>query len=166
MEIFYDWMFYILAFLTLGFALFSVIVPKPVHSVVCAVGVFFSVAALFYLLNSEFNAVVQLGVYGIGVSILLIFALMLCEGKKFKVFPLKFRTVITPALAFLFFLCGFFYINHAFSGFNLSIVKNVSFESFGVEMLTRNIFSFEAISILILCVLAGVCALIVKGGKE
>lgn len=166
MEQFYSLMFYILAFIILALAITAIIIPKPLYSVVCAIGVFWSIAAMYFLLNSEFNAVAQLAIYGVGVGILLIFTLMLTEGEKYKILPVKPSVIIALIFAFLIFVCGKFYISDAFGRANLRIVQNVSFETFGVEMLVKYFFSFELVSILLLSAIVGIAAIIKMKGKN
>ena len=56
--------FYPTAFVLLILALVSVFTERIVNSLVAAIAVFFLVALVFYLLGAEYNAVMQLSIYG------------------------------------------------------------------------------------------------------
>jgi len=166
LEYFYSISFYILAFLIIALSSAAIITPKPLYSVLFAVGTFWSVAALYFLLNAQFNAVAQLAIYGVGVGILLVFTLMLCEGEKYKILPLKLRDWTSPIIAFLIFACSLFYINNSLSQNAVVATRHSSFQTFAIEMLTKNFFAFEIISLLLLCAIVGIGATIKMKGTN
>lgn len=61
----------------LGSALIVVLARSIVHSAISLIVTFFSVAALFFLLDADFLGVAQILVYGVGITILLLFAIMM-----------------------------------------------------------------------------------------
>lgn len=69
--------FYILAAITLGSALLTVLSKNPVHSAVYMIACFFSISGHFLLLNAQFLAVINIIVYTGAIMILLLFTLML-----------------------------------------------------------------------------------------
>ncbi len=76
--------FYPTAFALLILALLSVFTEKIVNSLVAGIAVFFLTALIFYLLGAEYNAVMQLSVYGLAVPILLAIALMFTNTRNEK----------------------------------------------------------------------------------
>lgn len=69
--------FYILAAITLGTGILTVLSKNPIHSAVYMIICFFSISGHFLLLNALFLAVVNVVVYAGAVMVLLLFTLML-----------------------------------------------------------------------------------------
>ncbi len=69
--------FYILAAITLGTGLLTVLSKNPVHSAVYMIICFFSISGHFLMLNALFLAVINVVVYAGAVMVLLLFTLML-----------------------------------------------------------------------------------------
>ncbi len=74
--------FYILAAITLGSAILTVLSKHPVHSAVYMIVCFFSIAGHFLMLNAQFLSVVHVVVYTGAIMILLLFTLMLMNLGK------------------------------------------------------------------------------------
>ncbi|MDP6606080.1 MAG: NADH-quinone oxidoreductase subunit J [Dehalococcoidia bacterium] len=72
--------FWAVAALIVAGALGTVLLPNIVHAAVSLVATLLGVAGIYLLLGSEFLALVQLLVYGGGVTILLLFGLMLTRA--------------------------------------------------------------------------------------
>lgn len=72
-----EFVFYLAAIVVIGGALGSVLLPNVVHAALFLVATLLGVAGMYLLLLTEFIALVQVLVYGGGVVILLMFALML-----------------------------------------------------------------------------------------
>lgn len=69
--------FYILAAITLGTGLLTVLSKNPIHSAVSMIICFFSISGHFLLLNALFLAVINIVVYAGAIMVLLLFTLML-----------------------------------------------------------------------------------------
>jgi len=69
--------FYILAAITLGTGLLTVLSKNPVHSAVYMIICFFSISGHFLMLNALFLAVINVIVYAGSIMVLLLFTLML-----------------------------------------------------------------------------------------
>src|SRR6202162_711100 len=69
--------FWIIAVILVGAALFVVTQRNIVHSALALVIVFAMAAGIYLLLNAEFIAIVQILIYAGAVTILILFALML-----------------------------------------------------------------------------------------
>jgi NADH-quinone oxidoreductase subunit J len=69
--------FFLLSALTLAAGLMVVTVKNIIHSALWLIASFFSVAALYLLMEAEFIAIVQVLIYVGAISILILFAIML-----------------------------------------------------------------------------------------
>jgi NADH-quinone oxidoreductase subunit J len=69
--------FLVLSVFTLAAGLMVVTVKNIIHSALWLIGSFFSVAALYLLMEAEFIAIVQVLIYVGAISILVLFAIML-----------------------------------------------------------------------------------------
>ena len=69
--------FYILAAITLGTGILTVLSKNPIHSAIYMIICFFSISGHFLLLNALFLAVINIVVYAGAVMVLLLFTLML-----------------------------------------------------------------------------------------
>jgi len=76
-----EFVFWLLAAVIVVAALGAVLLPNVVHAALSLVIVALGVAGMFLLLASEFLALAQVLVYGGGVTILLLFALMLTNAQ-------------------------------------------------------------------------------------
>ena len=72
--------FWLASAIIVGGALGAVLLPNVVHATLSLVITLLGIAAIFLLLGSEFLALVQILVYGGGVTVLLLFGLMLTNA--------------------------------------------------------------------------------------
>lgn len=72
-----QWLFGILSFLSIMFALMVVFTRNPVNSVLYLVLTFFCIAGHYLLLNAQFLAVVHIVVYAGAIMVLFLFIIML-----------------------------------------------------------------------------------------
>lgn len=82
MEIINSIIFIVFAGLIVLSALMAVFCKKIVHSVLGAAICFMAISGLFFTLNADFVGVTQILIYGVGVSILLAFAIMFTSKEK------------------------------------------------------------------------------------
>lgn len=73
--------FYITAFLIITFLIFTIKSKNIFYSLLSAIGVFFLAAVVFYTLGSEYNAIIQVAVYGFAVPVILGLAIMFTDYK-------------------------------------------------------------------------------------
>ena len=73
--------FYITSVLIIVFALLSMFSKNIVYSLILAVMMFFSAAIVFFLLGSEYNAIIQAVVYGIAVPVIIGLSIMFTGGE-------------------------------------------------------------------------------------
>jgi NADH-quinone oxidoreductase subunit J len=72
-----QWLFGILSFLSIMFALMVVFTRNPVNSVLYLVLTFFCIAGHYIVLNAQFLAVVHIAVYSGAIMVLFLFIIML-----------------------------------------------------------------------------------------
>jgi len=101
MEIINFIIFIILAGVILSSALVAVFAQNIVYSILGAVVSFMSIAGIFFTLNADFVGIAQIFVYGVGVSILLAFAIMFTAKEQEKVLYLANAGRIFLGLVFV-----------------------------------------------------------------
>jgi NADH-quinone oxidoreductase subunit J len=69
--------FYILSALSVATALLVVLARRPVHSVLCLIACFFTIAGHYLLLNAQFLFAVHIIVYAGAILVLFLFVIML-----------------------------------------------------------------------------------------
>ena len=74
--------FYPLAIMLILFAYLTISLKNIFHSLLSAILVFFITGVIFFVLGSEYNAVVQIAIYGFAVPIVLGLAIMFTNLKK------------------------------------------------------------------------------------
>jgi NADH-quinone oxidoreductase subunit J len=79
-----QWLFGILSFMAIIFALLVVFSRNPIHSVLYLVLTFFCIAGHFLLMNAQFLAIVHIAVYSGAIMVLFLFVIMLMNLNKEK----------------------------------------------------------------------------------
>ncbi len=82
--------FYGFAFLILLFALLSLVANRIVYTLLFAVIAFFCAGGIFFSLGADYNAVVQILIYGVAVPIIFLFAIMFTSNREDKKTYLSF----------------------------------------------------------------------------
>jgi len=88
------------------FAIMTIFAKKVLYSLIFAMMVFFCAGGLFFSLNADFNAVVQIALYGVAVPVLVLFAIMFTSeyenNQSFINFsPKFFITVVSSSILFM-----------------------------------------------------------------
>ena len=91
-----QWLFGILSFLAIMFALMVVFTRNPVNSVLYLVMTFFCIAGHYLLLNAQFLAVVHIVVYAGAIMVLFLFVIMLMN---LNVETEQQKTLVTKMIA-------------------------------------------------------------------
>lgn len=165
--------FYSLAVAIVLAAIFSICFKNIFYSLLSAILVFFATGVLFYVLGSEYNAIIQIAIYGVAVPVVLGLAIMFTETKpegkqERKDFKIKF-------LLFLF--AGLFILTMIYLTMTSLMVNPISFEisenisntsvkvisSFASGIFTRYVWAFELVSLILTIVVVGLTLL---GRKE
>ena len=152
-------LFYLLGFLTIISALFVVLNRNPVYSAVMLVFCFFSLAALYVLLEAYFVAVLEIIVYAGAIMVLFLFVIMLINvGNEMKTSTYLKKTKAIPLfLMSLFLLNILLLILWRSEGLHQpSTVSTVgSIAAIGQALFTKYVLPFEIASLLLLVALIG-----------
>ncbi|MCA0430027.1 MAG: NADH-quinone oxidoreductase subunit J [Bacteroidetes bacterium] len=161
-----QWMFGILSFLAIMFALMVVFSRNPVNSVLYLVLTFFCVAGHYLLLNAQFLAVVHIVVYSGAIMVLFLFVIMLMdlnqEKEPQKTWLNKLIAGVAGGLLLFVFvgsLKGAEQLQlETYGASQIGLVKNL-----GKVLFSEFLFPFEIVSVLLLAALVGA---IMIGKKE
>ena len=154
--------FYIASVLIIGFALSSMFLKNIIYSLICAIMVFFSASVFFYLLGSEYNAIIQAAIYGIAVPVIIGLSIMFTVGKGCikKESALPYVTIIAGIL----FVMAFVYvimISLAMIPDSFHFMEAQQFNSYDVistfaeGIYVRYVWAFELLSLLLTIIIAG-----------
>ena len=148
--------FFLFAGFVLAAALVVVLGRNLVHSAIALIFTFFGVAALYVLLDAEFLAAVQVLLYIGGITILLLFAIMLTSRLSPRGLEIFNEQVIPAALVTGGILLVLLYA--AWEGIRLSGPPPAPLDSttsLGTMFLTSHVLPFEVASILLLVAMVG-----------
>lgn len=157
--------FYPIAFFVIVFAILTVYMKNIFHSLLSAICVFFLAGVIFYILGSEYNAIIQIAIYGVAVPIIIGIAVMFTNLKN----DINSDNKVSPFAYFLLLICGIFIIALIYLimtsllvnplGFNINEnIDNTSVKvinSFAQGIFTRYVWAFELLSLILTIVVAG-----------
>lgn len=161
--------FYLVAFLSIFFALMTIFSKNPVYSVLYLVITFFTFTIHYILLNAQFLAVVNFIVYMGAIMVLFLFVLMLLnlnkETEPMKSHLVKFMGAIA-GMCLIATLLGAFHVIESDNGFvtgntDVGLVKNL-----GKVLFDEFLLPFELSSILLLTAMVGAILLAKKETKK
>lgn len=160
-------LFLFFAALILSGAWIVVTARNLVHAALCLALCFLGTAGVFALLDAPFLVVVSIVIGAGGISILVIFAVMLTRGAGMKDTPLTSRWPWALAISLVFFgaLTGLVISMPWPSSSTLAPISQDTVAALGVALLDPNQFllPFEIASVLLLAALIG--AVVVARGK-
>ena len=155
--------FYPAAVLMILFAFLAIKFKNIFHSLLSAILVFFIAGFFFYILGSEYNAVIQIAIYGVAVPIILGLAVMftnLKKDEKTKSSGLKYLVILTSGvfvLAIIYLIMTSLVISPI--GFDISEkIGNTSFQvinAFGQGIFVKYVWAFELVSLILTIIVAG-----------
>lgn len=163
--------FYGFAVAMVLFALLSIFSLRILYSLVASICVFFAAAGLYFLLGADYNAVVQIGIYGIAIPILFVLAIMFTSDNldKQTYITLKPRFfvsfigigVLFLSLVYLILTSLSFYSNSAWilQKETISINKYQMFSAISEGFFVNYVLAFELLSIILLIVIVGISTL-------
>jgi len=148
--------FFLVAAFTTAAAFLVVLAKNIVHCAIALVFTFFGVAALYVLLDAEFLAAVQVLLYVGGITILLLFAIMLTSRISAGGVKIMNEQVGTSAVVVL----AIFAVMAIATLKGLAVVgspdpASYATASLGRLLLTTYVLPFEAVSILLLAAMVG-----------
>ena len=162
--------FYILAAFILGTAILSVTTTKIFRSAIWLLFSLIGVAGLYFWLEVEFIAAVQIVVYVGGIVVLIIFSIFLTQqsGKEMVNPPLLSSIASVLALLFGFALTYFLIYKNDFQAGVKSFDWTVN--KIGTQMLATGengyALPFEVVSILLLAAMVGCIVIAIKAPAE
>lgn len=164
-----QWLFGILSFMAVIFALLVVFSKNPVHSVLYLVLTFFCIAGHYLLMNAQFLAIVHIAVYAGAIMVLFLFVIMLLnlkdDSEPKRTAISKIAGTIIGGL-FLIVLVG---VLKGTEQLQLTGVANSEaglIRNLGQVLFSEFLFPFEIVSILLLAALVGAIMLGKKDDKE
>ncbi len=162
------YIFYFLALILIVFAIASVTSRKMLRSVIYLLFVLCGIAGIYFLIDYNFLAAIQLTVYAGGIIVLIIFSVILVHHIEMELEIAKRSKQLLVGLACLIGL-GLFLTTiyeHEFNVIENSLTTTTSDIGFG--LLSYNdggfILPFEVISVLLLAAMIG--AIIIAKGKK
>lgn len=163
--------FYGFAGAILLFAVLSIFSMRILYSLLAAVCVFFATAGIYFLLGADYNAVIQIAIYGIAIPILFVLAIMFTSDKLDK----KTYITLKPRFFFSFMGIGVLFLsliyliatslslpsNQAWVTLRQALVINKyqMFNAISDGFFINFVFAFELFSILLLIVVVGISTL-------
>jgi len=180
MDIIYNLFFYFIAATLIIAALGVVFLPKIVYSAVSMILAFILVAGIFVLLNADFVAISQIIIYAVGITIVMIFAIMLTGRVSEKKLWIAFapRTLFAFAISGAFFVTILFAVTNGFkclarasSVFSSTLPSIETIETLqtqgttgiiGKALFTKYVLPFEILSLLLLAAIMGAVVLAKK----
>ncbi len=164
-------LFYGFAGASILFAVISVFSLRILYSLLAAICVFFLTAGIYFLLGADYNAVVQIAIYGITIPILFVLAIMFTSDKvdKKTYITLKYRFFFSFLGIGLLFLSLVYLIATSLSLNSNSawilqkqtmfINKYQMFDALAKGFFVNYVLAFELFSILLLIVVVGISTL-------
>jgi NADH-quinone oxidoreductase subunit J len=161
--------FYFVAFLSLFFAVMTIVSKNPVHSVLYLVITFFTFSIHYILLNAQFLAVVNFIIYMGAIMVLFLFVLMLLNLNK-ESEPLK--SVLVKVMGAVAGMCLIVVLAGSFRFLEVSPpleIKNPEIGlvgNLGKVLFNEFLLPFEISSILLLTAMVGAVLLGKKDKKK
>ncbi len=161
--------FYTFAFVAVGSGLLMVLMKNPVVSAVYLIVTFFSIAALFVMLNAQLLAALQVIVYAGAIMVLFLFVIMLLNLNRtaftsYKLFFTKLFSLILIALLLWTVANGIGEVaSRAEQQTAPAVDSNYKFkpdpaqhsQDFAKILFTRYVYPFEIIAIMLLAGILG-----------
>ncbi len=160
-----QYLFYLLAALSVISALLVVFSRVPVYSVLWLVVCFFTIAGHYILLNAQFLAIVHIIVYAGAIMVLFLFVVMLLnlnkENEQHKVNKVKFAAVISGGILFLTLIAAM--RSTTLGPYTLPPTSNTGMvQQVGMKLFTDFVLPFEISSVLFLSAMIGAVVLAKK----
>lgn len=168
--------FFILALIAIGGGVLMLNMEKVIHMVIALVFTFLSIAGLYVLLSAEFVAVVQVLIYSGGVSIIMLFGIMLTRhDNRSGVSAGRWRRFFAALGVLVFFAIMFYGIKDlALGGMEILVpgqgeeqaLYENNTKQIGISLYSHYIIPFEITSVLLLVALVGAITLAKRDDEE
>ena len=160
--------FYILAFIIIAFAIASVSSRKMLRSVIYLLFVLCSIAGIYFLIDYNFLAAIQLTIYAGGIIVLIIFSVLLVHHIEMRLEIAKPSKQLITGLVCLIGLGLFLFTLHSHEFEVVENTASTNVTDIGTKLLSYEaggfILPFEVISVLLLAAMIG-AIVISKGNK-
>lgn len=160
--------FYSIALILIVFAIASVTSKKMLRSVIYLLFVLCGIAGIYFLIDYNFLAAIQLTVYAGGIIVLIIFSVLLVHHIELELEIAKTSKQLLVGVACLIGLGVFIttLYQHDFNVIENSITTSTADIGYGLLSYTKGgfILPFEVISVLLLAAMIG--AIIIAKGKK
>jgi NADH-quinone oxidoreductase subunit J len=164
-------MFILFSVMIIVFSILTVTSRKILRAAVFLLFVLVSTAGLYFMLNYQFLAAVQLTLYAGGIVVLIIFSILLTSHISQKFEPVEWKKTIFSALAALAgaVLCIITILDYKFSA-TTEAAKEVNMKLIGKSLLSVDydgyVLPFEVISILLIAAMVAAIVIAKKGGPK
>ena len=159
-------LFYLFSALALGSGAYFVFARNPLYAILSLIVTFFSIAALYILLNAQFLGIVQIIVYAGAIMVLFLYILMMLNLNKEDESK---KNVISKVIGVTSVCLLFFGMLGAYKGLSGNHVAGNVDQSIGLTknlgklLFNQYVLPFELASVLIL---AGIVGAVLIGKKE
>lgn len=161
-----QFLFFFIALVAVASAVYFVFARNPLYAILSLIVTFFSIAALYVLLNAQFLGIVQIIVYTGAIMVLFLYVLMMLnlnakdESKKHNL--LKFTGIISAGIIFVGMIGA--YKGVAITNATTNVDSQIGLtKNLGKLLFNEYVLPFELASILIL---AGIVGSVLIGKKD
>ena len=161
-----QFLFFFIALVAVASAVYFVFARNPLYAILSLIVTFFSIAALYILLNAQFLGIVQIIVYTGSIMVLFLYVLMMLnlnakdESKKHNL--LKFTGIISAGIIFVGMIGA--YKGVAMTNATTNVDSQIGLtKNLGKLLFNEYVLPFELASILIL---AGIVGSVLIGKKD
>jgi NADH-quinone oxidoreductase subunit J len=164
-------MFILFSVIIIVFSIMTVTSRKILRAAVFLLFVLVSTAGLYFMLNYQFLAAVQLTLYAGGIVVLIIFSILLTSHISQKFEPIGLQKTIFSALAAMAgaIICIITILDFKFSA-TTEAAKEVNMRLIGNSLLSVDydgyVLPFEVISILLIAAMVAAIVVAKKGGPK
>ena len=148
--------FFILALAALGGGFLAVSARNLVRAALGLILSFFGVAGIYFVLEAEFVAIVQVLVYVGAISVLILFSIMLTRGlMKDTTSPQNSQWLAAAGISLIMFVALAVVVLTVNWPVSFTALKGDQIAKLGTELVTTYVLPFEAVSLLLLGALIG-----------
>lgn len=159
-------LFYLFSALALGSASYFVFAKNPLYAILSLIVTFFTIAALYILLNAQFLGIIQIIVYAGAIMVLFLYVLMMLnlnkedESKKHKIN--KLVGIVAGGILFVGMLGAYKGLKTGVATKDVDVSVGLT-KNLGRLLFNEYVLPFELASILIL---AGIVGAVLIGKKD
>ncbi len=150
--------FYILSAICLISGLFCLFHKCTFNAVISASLLLWAVSGLYFLLGASFLAGIQMLLWGVGITIIMMFSIIMTNKDDKDGFLFNLKTLSVPLIGGIFIFLILPFILYQFSG--LVNLQSYSAGDFSTLLYKNNAFSFELAGVLVFCVLIGIITIL------